>query len=420
MTAQPATTDAPKELSLPEILSDEDTQERLGLKPLRFNLLAHQPACGEVPLTTGDVARVRLLLPGVSPGCRVGTAADVAQALAIAARGNSYHPVAEYLTEGTWDGEERIKRLASEVLHVDAADEAGATALLWHWLCLAATRGLSPGLRQKAGGMLVLVGEPEPAADPELFFRTLIPRSWYVDAPTRMAIDELRHHLREAWIICRSDLAALTPEASRWLVNHLQETDDPVDGPFAAPGERAPRTTLLVGVAEDLPPVADAALRRCIWPIAFGRRIDMELLLEWRDQLWLEVVTHLEAKDVRVLKPMEESQLRSWSATLRASDPWEDAVLDAYQALMGPYSCEGRRGAAPSIHEIQVQMKLGVGRDTLPIQKRIARILKANGMRMHRLQTKPFTRVWLRETPANVVAEVAVVAGSRGPNSHGA
>jgi hypothetical protein len=132
------------------------------------------------------------------------------------------------------------------------------------------------------------------------------------------------------------------------------------------------------------------------------------------------VVTHLEAKDVRVLKPMEESQLRSWSATLRASDPWEDAVLDAYQALMGPYSCEGRRGAAPSIHEIQVQMKLGVGRDTLPIQKRIARILKANGMRMHRLQTKPFTRVWLRETPANVVAEVAVVAGSRGPNSHGA
>ncbi len=145
MSTEPVRNEDPKNQSLPEALLDPEVQERLGLVPLRFNLLAHQPFRGDSPLTTADVARVRLLLPAIASGCRVGSPANVAQALAIATWSTPYYPVADYLAGLEWDGQERIERIATEVLSVEEEHVAAATSLLQHWFALAAQRGENPG-----------------------------------------------------------------------------------------------------------------------------------------------------------------------------------------------------------------------------------------------------------------------------------
>jgi hypothetical protein len=67
--------------------------------------------------------------------------------------------------------------------------------------------------------MRVLAGEPRSDADPELFFRTLIPRRFYVDAPSQLGTADLGRYLRQAWVLCRNDLVTLSHPAMRWHAN---------------------------------------------------------------------------------------------------------------------------------------------------------------------------------------------------------
>lgn len=399
---------ASSEPTLLDTLSSEEVLQQLRLWPLRFNQLAHEPYAGTRPLTQADVERVRCQLPRFVPlrQARGVRSEDVAQALSLAALERPYHPVAELVSGLQWDGAPRLVRVAQEILGVDASDEALASALLRHWFRSAVARAFQPGL--SSDSMLVLVGRTPAGTEPELFFRTLTPRQFYLDAPAGLGLQGFARHARRAWIVFRNDLPALSPISAARLVSELQETEDPVDGICARSGERAPRTTLFVAAVDELPAVRNEAFRRCLLPIPLRGTIDLVKLLEWRDQLWAEAAVSLVEQPCTTLDPTEELSVRRLQSCATESDPWEGRVLNAVARFIEPkrpfYLPDG-----PTMFQIQEAMGLPTGKQSSPLQRRIARILEANGFCRHRPHKAPYTTTWARGDVARV-ADAAHVA----------
>jgi predicted P-loop ATPase len=127
----------------------------------------------------------------------------IADAAALAAHQNSYHPVRDYLNSLSWDGTERIR---SCLRHFLGAETDGYTyEALKLFLLGAIHRTFQPGCKFEV--MLCLVGGQ--GAGKSTFFRLLaVKDEWFSDDLRKLDDDNVYRKLQGHWIIEMSEMIA--------------------------------------------------------------------------------------------------------------------------------------------------------------------------------------------------------------------
>lgn len=316
--------------SVCEILRDRNLRSLVLSKgALEFNEQTLTPTVGREPLREEQLSRVREMAERELRDCagkpiRL-SKQNIEQAAVQVARENAFHPVAEYLRGLEWDGESRLDRVATEVLGVDTSYDGQplAATQLRMWMIAAVARALKPGCQVDT--VLVLTGAQ--GLLKSTFFRVLASADWFSDAPVDMHDKDSRLLLRRCWILEWAELDSLQRARSANSVKaFITARVDQVRPPYGKAITDFPRTCIIVGTTNQTEFLSDATGSRRYWVVQLDRRVDVELLTRWRDQLWAEAVdAYLQGQRFH-LSAEDEQRLAATNGGYEEADPWEEPV----------------------------------------------------------------------------------------------
>jgi predicted P-loop ATPase len=316
-----------------------------------------------------------------------------------AAYDNGFHPVRDYLSSLTWDGEPRINTWLSQYGGAEEQTEGSETqtyleAISSIVLIAAVRRAFHPGC--KYDEMLVL--ESQQGFNKSGALRALCPQDeWFSDdLPLNVDAKEIIERTLGKWIIEASDLVGGRKADRDHLKSMLsRQIDGPARMAYAHIPVERPRQFIIIGTTNNNEYLADATGARRFWPIKVGR-FDVEGLVKDRDQLWAEAV-HREAagESIRLAEGL-------WSAAgahqeqRRSVDAWEEIIQDVLEQLV-PASNGAVRIATSKVWDA---LGIEAARRDLLGAKRIAEILQRFGFERTRIMVDGKTQVgYSRSTP---------------------
>jgi len=216
------------------------------------------------------------------------TAELMTSGLEAIAEEREYHPVVDYLNGLTWDGEERLWRVSSDML--DAGDDPLHRRMVECFFVGAVNRMYRPGSQHDS--VLVLF-DPHGGVKKTTFFRT-VARGWAAagDIDPRDRDTYLKAH--QQWIQIFDEIDDLTtsyewPAMRRWIT----ELDDVFRAPYARMPKRHLRRFLFAGTTNkhELLPARDSASSRRFHVLRVGPKDPYERIATVKsvlDQLWAE------------------------------------------------------------------------------------------------------------------------------------
>jgi hypothetical protein len=214
---------------------------------------------------------------------------NIAKVLAAVAARNTVSPVKNYLERcrRSWDREERIKNLQAEILNIDTVKlKPLYDEVLRKWFISAVARALNPGC--KVDTTLILVGRQ--GAKKSTFF-SVLGGDWFTDSDFDISDKDAKLIIGRNWIVEWSELEAMARARSNNTVKaFLSSRTDTFRVPYGRAPITQPRSCVIVGSTNDESFLSDATGNRRYWTIEVGGTLDIDLLMEWRDQLWGEAV----------------------------------------------------------------------------------------------------------------------------------
>lgn len=201
---------------------------------------------------------------------------------------NKFHPIRDYLSSLTWDGESRISTLLTDVLHVE--DCPLNRAYLSKWLTAAVKRVFEPGC--KFDNMLVLIGRQ--GRKKGQFFEVL-GGEWYGSPDSvKIADKDAKLALHHGWINEIQECDKLNSRAdARDLKTLLSTREDTLRPAYGHKTGKYPRMFVMGGSANEAEGfLVDHTGGRRFWVIEVPDEdtIDIDLLKSFKDQLWAEMV----------------------------------------------------------------------------------------------------------------------------------
>lgn len=172
-----------------------------------------------------------------------------------------------------------------EILHL-TEENSLERMMVRKWLVSAVTRAFEPGCQ--ADNILVLSGKK--GTRKTTFFRELAPRhltSTYT--PKGKAVDDLMV-LRSAWIHEYGEFDRVTNrDKSSELKNFLSQREDTYRTPYAKAPEKHFRAFVFGATTNHDDWMSDETGDRRQWVLTIDKKIDIERLIDFRDNLWAEV-----------------------------------------------------------------------------------------------------------------------------------
>jgi predicted P-loop ATPase len=274
-------------------------------------------------LTDAAMSNVRVDLElryGVQP-----TDPETARAIQLVSSQNAFHPVREFLLSLTWDGKERLGRIAADHLRVRAETEEDAaitTLLVQRWFVGLVARPFEPGC--KLDTALILQGAQ--GAGKSTFFRA-IGGEWFSD--TEMALDkDALMQLRGAWIYEWAELEnVMGRHAVARVKAFLTSTEDKYRPPFGRTPITVRRSGVIVGTTNNEDFLHDPTGSRRFWVVPVGR-VDIDRVRTEREQLLAEAVVAMRRGERRWLTEEEEAKREALAERFVETDPWEERVLE--------------------------------------------------------------------------------------------
>jgi predicted P-loop ATPase len=256
----------------------------------------------------------------------------VADAMLLAAKRNSYHPVKDYLSSLRWDGTERLYTWLHDTV---GADDNGLNASIGaKWLISCVARVMDPGA--KVDTMLLLRGDQ--GLGKTSVFATL-GGEWFDGHLGDVRNKDTLVAMQGKWIIEAAEITPLLAVDNDHVKSFLTRNVDHFRPPYGRVTEAFPRQVVFCGTLNrGASPLRDETGNRrfwCIecgikWPEGKGPRADIDSLKAVRDQLWAEAVVRYHAsagKDYRWwLDPDEEIIAGQGADEWMDSDTWHDAI----------------------------------------------------------------------------------------------
>ena len=221
---------------------------------------------------------------------------------------NKFHPVRQYLTGLTWDGECRVDTLFID--YIGAEDTDYIRAVTRKWMCGAIARVMEPGV--KFDTAIVLYGSQ--GLGKSLILERL-GRKWFnnslVDIKTKDALEQIQG----SWINELAELAPTYKNDNEIVKAFISRTSDRFRSPYGRRTEEYPRQCVFAGSTNNLMFLKDRTGNRRFWPITGDKerktKNAWELANEEIDQLWAEAFTYWAEGEPLVLEgELEEEALR--------------------------------------------------------------------------------------------------------------
>lgn len=221
---------------------------------------------------------------------------------------NKFHPVRQYLTGLTWDGECRVDTLFID--YIGAEDTEYIRAVTRKWMCGAIARVMGPGV--KFDTAIVLYGSQ--GLGKSLILERL-GRKWFnnslVDIKTKDALEQIQG----SWINELAELAPTYKNDNEIVKAFISRTSDRFRSPYGRRTEEYPRQCVFAGSTNNLMFLKDRTGNRRFWPITGDK--DRKTKNSWDitpdiiDQLWAEAFTYWAEGEPLVLEgELEEEALR--------------------------------------------------------------------------------------------------------------
>ena len=205
----------------------------------------------------------------------------------LTAAENAFHPVREYLARLTWDGTERLDTML--VRHLGAEDTAYVRMVTRKWMCAAAARIFTPGV--KFDNMLVLVGAQGIGKST---LCAVLSRGWFSDSLQKLEGKDAYEGLRGVWIVELAELAAAKRSETETIKNFLSKREDTYRPAYARHNVVQKRQCVFYGTTNDPDFLKDRSGNRRFWPVwVTGGGNVSESLAGEVDQLWAEAVCRL-------------------------------------------------------------------------------------------------------------------------------
>jgi putative DNA primase/helicase len=236
-----------------------------------------------------------------------------------------YHPIRSYLASLNWDGEQRLPRVAKEILGIPEPSPL-TVRMLRCWFISAVARAMRPGC--KVDTALVLKGEQ---GFLKSTFFAVLGGEFFSDTKMDISNKDALLQLAATWIYEWSELENVTSAKDAGEVKAFTTSSfDTFRPPFARSIVRHPRNAVIVGSTNKDQFLNDPTGSRRFWVVVVDQRIAVEALRAWRDQLWAEALAAFESGETWWLEADEE--------TAREDAAEEHTVEDALHLVVAAWA----------------------------------------------------------------------------------
>ncbi len=205
-----------------------------------------------------------------------------------AAKTTPSHVVRDWLNSLVWDGVKRIETWLESYLGAVPSNLTRSFGP-W-WLISAVARIMRPGCQ--ADHMLVLEGEQDRG---KTTTARILGGEWHLGSLRDLGSkDTLQKISRGKWIIELGEFAAIRRTEEAAVKDCLTETHDTFRPAYGRTEVTRPRQVVFIGTTNDPVYLHDATGGRRFWPIRISR-LNRDVLIRDRDQLWAEAVTEYKA-----------------------------------------------------------------------------------------------------------------------------
>ena len=244
------------------------------------------------------------------------------QAVEAVAREHPFHPVRDYLSGLSWDGEPRLRSWLADHLGVDPSSYASAVGS--RWMISAVARVFAPGC--KADCCLILEGIQGIKKSTTL---RALADPWFTDEIAEIGSKDAAIQTHGVWLIEIAELESMSRGDVGKIKAFMSRATDRFRPPYGKRSIESPRQCVFAGSVNHSTYLRDETGGRRFWPVACRAPvIDVDALKEARDQLWAEAVAlYYDGKpwwlDSVALNQAAEDQ----QADRYEGDPWDELIL---------------------------------------------------------------------------------------------
>lgn len=247
---------------------------------------------------------------------------DLRNALELAFRANSFHPVRDYLNSLEWDGTPRLETVFVD--HMGAEDNHFVRTVTRKWFCAAIKRVMMPGCKFDAA--IILYGDQNLGKSS---FADVLSKGWFNDSEIDMKSKEGYANLHGNWIIELAELASTKRADVETVKTFLSKREDTYRPAYGRRVATFPRQCVFFGTTNEAEYLKDRTGNRRFWPITVTRKIDRDVLEQEVDQIWAEaVVCWKKGENLWLDTPELEAELEEAIAPRLVQDEMEGILLE--------------------------------------------------------------------------------------------
>ena len=305
-----------------------------------------------------------------------------AQAVEVAARGVSFHPVREYLSGLQHDS---VPRLDTWLATCWGAEKTPYTATIGRAMLIAAVaRIFEPGCKVDT----VPIFESDQGKMKSTAIKALFD-PWFTDELADLGSKDAAMQTRGVWGIEVSELDSMARTDVSRMKAFITRTLDRFRPPYGSRLLESPRSCVFWGTTNSDSYLKDETGGRRFWPVKSGK-INVVLIQEIRDQLWAEAVALYEAGESWWITKKETlADAERHQRDRYIGDPWDD-VISGYLDLHTEVTID---------EVLRSALGLEIGRCGQLEMNRVARGLRALGCHRFQARTTGGKRVWKYRKP---------------------
>lgn len=261
---------------------------------------------------------------------------DIADALNVVARRNTFHPVREYLESLKWDGEARISKWLKKAFE-STDNERYLEAVGPKVLVAAVARVMRPGC--KMDNVMILEGEQGKGKSTVI---SILFGEFFTDAPLPIGDKDAYQVIQGKWGFEIAELDSFNKADVTALKHFFSQQIDRFRPSYGRTAQDHPRQTIFFGTTNQDSYLRDYTGNRRFWPV-YCKVVKKEWVRQHRDQLWAEALhyyrqgfqwwisqeTEEDERDHDVVKDAQDARLQR--------DPWEDVLLGYLGTVTAAY-----------------------------------------------------------------------------------